>query len=113
MTPLTVLTARRSDPRGPAVIHIVGEVDASNALVFASALSQALAGPLGPITIDCARWTFVDAAGLRVLRHFGDEARLQERLAFLANMSLRMHELLHRVGVDRHFDLGMAGYRSS
>ena len=109
---VTITTVPPDDPELPVVVHVVGEVDASTTHVLLDALQRAMRSSRGAVVVDCARWTSVDAAGLRTLGWLGDEVAGQGRLAVLRNMEPWMHELLHETGVDRHFSSGMAGYRA-
>lgn len=112
MTALSVLVALGAEPSEPAVVHVVGEVDAATASMLTDALRKAMDGTAGPVVIDCARWTFVDAAGMRVLVWFAGEAATRERLAALRNLRPWMLHLLHVTGVDAAFPAGMAGFRA-
>jgi anti-anti-sigma factor len=112
VTPLSVLVVLEQEPTAAVVVHVIGEVDADSAHVLTSSLEDAMDGSRGAVIIDCARWTFVDAAGLRVLLWFAREATAQDRLPMLRNLRPSMHHLLHLSGVDAAFPTGMAGYRA-
>jgi anti-anti-sigma factor len=64
-TDLTLTTGRRPD--GTPVLTAVGEVDMSNAADFASALTHAVQGAPGRLTVDLTALEYLDSAGLAVL----------------------------------------------
>jgi anti-anti-sigma factor len=107
---LTITAVAGAEPELPVVVHVVGEVDASTTHILLDALQQAISSSSGAVVVDCARWNFVDAAGLRTLAWLGDEVTGHGRLAVLRNLQPWMSDLLHRSGVDRHFASGMAGF---
>lgn len=67
-TQLRVDTERRDD--GRVVLHAVGEIDASNAGVFAEALSAAAVSS-DAVTVDLSAVQYLDSAAINVLVSHG------------------------------------------
>jgi anti-sigma B factor antagonist len=80
-----------------AVASVFGEVD----MATAPALRSALMGAAGPLTVDLAGMTFIDASGLRVLAGAAGRARREGSEVVLRDPSpqvLRVLELTRLLG---------------
>jgi anti-sigma B factor antagonist len=73
-TELTLSTGSGSD--GVPVLTVSGEIDMSNAGVFATALAEAVGGH-GPLIVDLSAVEYLDSAGLAAL--FGQAEHIQVR----------------------------------
>ena len=54
-------------PDGAVVLAATGEIDMSNAAVFAEALTAAHEDAAGPVIVDLTRVEYLDSAGLAML----------------------------------------------
>ena len=65
MTAATFTFEVKSGQNGPAIVAVTGEVDATNATKFASAMAE-VPGPR-PIVLDLSDLDYLDSAGLATL----------------------------------------------
>lgn len=89
MTTELIIT-RGTGPDGAAVLTVTGEIDMSNAGVFADALTEAVAGAGGSrLVIDLTAVQYLDSAGLAALFAQADhiEVRTGQLLAPLLEIS--------------------------
>jgi anti-anti-sigma factor len=73
-TALSFSTGR--GPDGAVVLAATGEIDMSNAAVFAEALTAAHADAAGPVVVDLTGVEYLDSAGLAALFPHVEHVRL-------------------------------------
>ena len=80
-------------------IGVFGQLDLATAPDLRQ-LAQALAGTVGPVTLDLAGLTFIDSTGISALASFKGEMDLQLRHLTVRNVPERVLDVLKMVGVD-------------
>ena len=102
----TALELRRETIDGNPAVRLFGEIDISNAALFARALKEAVSNIDHELILDLSHVTYVDSAGIRVM--FDLSRRLnnhQQRLVVIVpdgsgvRRSLSLGGLLHAVEV--------------
>lgn len=78
-----------------------GELDVNQAHGLGTALAAAEVGQPRILQLDLADVTFIDAAGMRVLRDAGRRARRDERELLLIDPAPPVRRVFNLVGIDR------------
>jgi anti-anti-sigma factor len=84
---------------GEAVMHVTGEVDASNASELRDAFLSVLGDGARSLVIDCARLTFIDSTGLSAIIAANRAADLQFGTVTVRNPSPMVMRLLEVTGL--------------
>lgn len=87
-------------------IAVIGQLDLATAPDLRQ-LALAMAGTVGPVTLDLGALTFIDSTGISALAGFKGEMDLQLRHLTVCNVPDRVLDVLRMVGVDEA--LGICG----
>jgi anti-anti-sigma factor len=102
---MSIRTSRPLSTSADVVLRVFGEVDAACVDGLRRAIGNALSLAGGPLVLDFAGTTFIDAAGLGTLVWFARSAGDAGRPGRLRNVSDGMQHLLDLTGVQRCFDV--------
>ncbi|MCU1484862.1 MAG: hypothetical protein JWN67_1608 [Actinomycetia bacterium] len=101
---MSIRTSRPLSTSADVVLRVFGEVDAACVAGLRRAIADALSFEGGPVVLDFAGTTFIDAAGLGTLVWFAKSTGDAGRAGRLRNVSDGMQHLLDLSGVQRCFD---------
>ena len=104
MAALSIRTSRPLSTSADVVLRVFGEIDAACVGELRLAIGDALSLVGGPVVVDLAGVTFIDAAGLGTLVWFARSAGEAGRSARLRNVGPGVQHLLDLTGVRRRFD---------
>jgi anti-sigma B factor antagonist len=84
-------------------IILKGDLDASNSLVLDQAIGDAYARSPRQVRIDCQQLQYISSAGLGVLISHLEELSSRHIGLVLSNMSPKITEVFHVLGLDAFF----------
>ena len=84
-------------------IVLKGDLDASNSLVLDQAIDEAYARSPRQVWIDCGQLQYISSAGLGVLISHLEELSSRHIGLVLSNMSPKIAEVFHVLGLDAFF----------
>jgi anti-anti-sigma factor len=102
---LSIRTSRPLSTSADVVVRVFGEIDAACVGELRLAVDEALSLAGGPVVLDLAGSTFIDAAGLGTLVWFARSTGDAGRAGRLRNVSDGMQRLLDLTGVQRCFEV--------
>lgn len=83
------------------VARIVGEIDASNATVFATQLKEALPNSAMGLVLDLSETTYIDSSGVHLIFDLADALRRrQQALHLVVTPDTFVDDVLHVVNVS-------------